>query len=346
MKTHSRWRTVLFGAVTLVAMFPIVAAAKDLGPYQITSGTLIETNTSVVSGNGFTAEMTAEPRLLSADDRSNFHGGTPKLNFCFGCGLPGSDDGVGILAVTEISDPALAGLVQVFRGEGYVETGGLTVSQTIDVTGPGTYSSPFTLFATVAYGPTSSATPTQHVDFAGSGTVTLVVEANSNPLGPLQIKSLNYTFATLLSMGPQAMEGDLTLNPGTILEAGYDFTMPGNHPAATVSFVGAKVTFAWKCVSRPGSGTLVVPIPDQSYEDTQNSPSWYPSGEQNTLLVYQGSVAVPNVCNGGPVSFQAGGTFTTGVSSTDTTDKVHVRWHYSGNGSAGGWSATASVVPK
>jgi hypothetical protein len=149
-----------------------------------------------------------------------------------------------------------------------------------------------------------------------------------------------------IAMGPQAMEGNLTLSPGTTLQAGYDFTMPGNHPSATVNFVGANVTFAWKCASGPASGTLVVPMADQSYTDVQNSPDWYPSGDQNSSLVYQGSIAVPNACSGGLVSFRAGGTFSAGISSTDTTDKVNVRWHYSGNGSAGGWSGTKSVVPK
>ena len=150
---------------------------------------------------------------------------------------------------------------------------------------------------------------------------------------------------TTLSMGPQAMEGNLTLSAGDTLQAGYDFTMPGSHPAATVSFIGATVTFAWTCVSGPGSGILVVPLANQSYTDAQGSPDWYPSGEQNSPLVYQGSVAVPNGCNGGPVSFREGGTFSTGISSTDTKDKINIRWHYSGGGSAGGWSGTKSVVP-
>jgi hypothetical protein len=160
------------------------------------------------------------------------------------------------------------------------------------------------------------------------------------------VSNIQYVLATPISMGPQAMEGNLTLSPGVMLQAGYDFTMPGNHPTASVSFIGAKVAFEWTCVSGAGSGTLIVPMADQSYTDAQNSPAWYPSGDQNSSLVYQGSIAVPNVCSGGLVSFRAGGTFSAGISSTDTTDKVNVRWHYSGNGSAGGWSGTKSVVPK
>lgn len=86
-------------------------------------------------------------------------------------------------------------------------------------------------------------------------------------------------------------------------------------------------------------------MPNQSYMDAQNSSAWYPSGDQSSSVVYQGSITVPDVCSGGLVDFAAGGTFSTGISSTDTTNQVHVRWHYSGNGSAGGWSATKSVVP-
>ncbi len=181
---------------------------------------------------------------------------------------------------------------------------------------------------------------------AGSRTGAINV-SNSQTIIPLAVPltATGITSSASLVMGPQAMEGNLTLSAGGILAAGYDFTMPGSHPTATVSFVGAKVTFAWKCVSGPGSGVLVVPMADQSYTDPQNSPAWYPSGDQNSSLVYQGSIAVSNVCSGGPVNFHAGGTFSAGISSTDIQDNVNVRWHYSGGGSAGGWSGTQSVVP-
>src|SRR6266536_295880 len=52
-----------------------------------------------------------------------------------------------------------------------------------------------------------------------------------------------------ISMGPQAMQGDLKLSPGAILKAGYDFTIPGTHPEDTVQFTSANVTFQPLCVS-------------------------------------------------------------------------------------------------
>jgi hypothetical protein len=152
-------------------------------------------------------------------------------------------------------------------------------------------------------------------------------------------------FITVVTMGPQAMEGDLKVNPGDTLKVGYDFTMPGKHAAAIVSFKNSKVTFTYTCVSGPGSGTLVVGMSDQAYTVPQNSSDWFPSGDQHSPLVFQGSASVPNVCGGGMISLKKGGTFTTVIASTDHTDKVNIRWHYSANGSAGGWSGTQSVIP-
>ncbi len=36
----------------------------------------------------------------------------------------------------------------------------------------------------------------------------------------------------LIALPTQAMDGNLQVSPGVLLEAGYEFTMPGNHPAA------------------------------------------------------------------------------------------------------------------
>ena len=50
-------------------------------------------------------------------------------------------------------------------------------------------------------------------------------------------------------------------------------------------------------------------MPDQSYNST-NGGDWYPSGDQSSSLVYQGSITVPDLCNGGDVDLARGGTFT------------------------------------
>jgi hypothetical protein len=148
----------------------------------------------------------------------------------------------------------------------------------------------------------------------------------------------------VITMGPQAMEGDLKVQPGETLWVGYSFTMPGNHPAATLNFAGSQVSFAYTCVASAGTGTFVVPIDDQSSSVPANSSAWYPSGDQHSPAVYQGARTVPDVCNGGRVRLQQGGTFSASVSA-DTANKVNIRWHYSAHGTSGSWSGTKSVVP-
>jgi len=112
------------------------------------------------------------------------------------------------------------------------------------------------------------------------------------------------------SMGPQAMEGNLQVAPGATLRAGYDFTLPGNKNSLTMTVSAAQVTFAVACVSgaTPSSPTLTVTLTDQTYQITNDQ--WYPSGDQSSPLVYQGSVTVPDLCGGGTISLAKGGTFT------------------------------------
>ncbi len=150
---------------------------------------------------------------------------------------------------------------------------------------------------------------------------------------------------TALATQTQAMNGDFKVAQGSTLSAGYDFTMPGSHPAAVVGFVGTKVVFNATCASgTPGLANIVVNIPDQTYAVAANSSAWYPSGDQNSAATYQGSATVPTFCSPGAlVRLQQGGTFRTNVTSTDAQDKVNVRWHYK-DGTGGGWSGTYSAV--
>ncbi len=113
-----------------------------------------------------------------------------------------------------------------------------------------------------------------------------------------------------LRIGPQAMEGNLTVTPGTPLRVGYDFTLPGNKTALTVTVDQPRVVFTVLCVSgaTPTNATIVVPMPTQSYPLADDQ--WHPSGDQNSPLAYQGTVTVPDLCGGGPLRLSQGGTFT------------------------------------
>jgi len=116
-----------------------------------------------------------------------------------------------------------------------------------------------------------------------------------------------------LAMGPQAMEGDLKVPPGTRLVVGYDFTVPGNHASFSLRVSTPGVVFAVACLSgaAPSARTFTVAMPARTYRVT--SDQWYPSGDQSSLLAYQGSIAVPDLCGGGQLRLDQGGTFTASV---------------------------------
>ncbi len=113
-----------------------------------------------------------------------------------------------------------------------------------------------------------------------------------------------------LSMGPQTMEGDLRVTPGATLRAGYDFTLPGNKTPLTLTVGAPRVVFVVRCVSgaAPSASTITVVMLGESYPVTNDQ--WTPSGDQHSSLVYQGSTVVPDLCGGGAVRLDQGGTFT------------------------------------
>jgi len=96
---------------------------------------------------------------------------------------------------------------------------------------------------------------------------------------------------------------------GTTLKAGYDFTLPGNHNSLMMTVSAAQLTFAVSCVSgaTPSASTFTVTMSAQVYQVTNDQ--WYPSGDQSSPLVYQGSVTVPDLCSGGALDLAKGGTF-------------------------------------
>ena len=144
-------------------------------------------------------------------------------------------------------------------------------------------------------------------------------------------------------IGPQAMEGNLQIHPGDTVRAGFDFTMPGSHPAATASFYNGYVSLLVTCAD--GSAPpLTIQLPSQTIVDPAGSPNWYPSGDQSNSLVYQGSLTAPDLCGGGVMNDASGALFTITFFSTDTIDKVNFRFHYSDN-TSGSWSATIQGTP-
>jgi streptogramin lyase len=187
------------------------------------------------------------------------------------------------------------------------------------------------------------------IDISTVGQHTFTVTSKDAAGNPATVThSYTVVYGAQLTSNTQAMDGDLKVAPGSVMSVGYDFTIPGSHPAATIGFMDAKVTFNVTCTAgTPSASTFTVPIADQSYPDPANSSSWYPSGDQGSASTYQGSAPVPTCSDpSGLIRLQQGGTFSTTVTSTAQVAKVNVRWHYKGQtGSGGGWSGTYSVTP-
>jgi hypothetical protein len=138
------------------------------------------------------------------------------------------------------------------------------------------------------------------------------------------------------------LPGTIGINSGDTIGAGYELTLGGNHPAATVSLVsGGNITADIACAGGT-SYTLTVPLPAQSYSIAAGSNSPVPSNNPSSPLVFQGSTtATPptgDSCIGGHTTqayFSAmglseggdGNPGGPGFLTTDVTDPLNVRFH-------------------
>ena len=119
-----------------------------------------------------------------------------------------------------------------------------------------------------------------------------------------------------INMGPQAMEGDLKVAPGSELSGGYDFTVPGNNQQLTLTVTNAKLPFnnvhcASGAAPSASSCTINMTTP-QTY--TFSGSGWFPSGDQHNVAVYQGTISVPDLCHGGNLRLDKGATFSATLS--------------------------------
>jgi fibronectin type 3 domain-containing protein len=187
-----------------------------------------------------------------------------------------------------------------------------TATCTATYTAPGAHSIAASYSGDVNFDPSTSAALSQTVAGCQPGTAANVrwhYSANGSSGSWSGTKTASCPGS--LSMGPQAMEGDLKVAPGTTLQTGYDLTIPGNKATVNLTVANPQVTFTVRCVSgaTPTTSTFTVTMPATTYTITGNA--WYPSGDQSSPLVYQGSATVPDLCAGGMVRLDKGGTFTT-----------------------------------
>jgi hypothetical protein len=234
MNTNSGKLAPLFGAaVTLVALFaplPIVAAAQDLGTYQITGGDLagccanLQGTIAGTAGGGFTGTLFGYPSVLYAGAKLGDGG-----DFSFSMALsppPGRDQGL-YMSIVGPSNLAAENLVPVdYSGlySPYIQESGGITTPLIDITDGGTFSAPFTMSAEVAYGAPGTTVPLGYADFVGAGTLTVDVQppqCSGGACGPLTISYVDYSFAPHPVAAPEVDPGSaasaLTLLLGGLL---------------------------------------------------------------------------------------------------------------------------------
>jgi len=156
-----------------------------------------------------------------------------------------------------------------------------------------------------------------------------------------------------VSLTKQSMEGNLVLYPGYVVSAGYGFTH--GSVGTTVVVSNAVALLSVSCAANPTPSTvgtvLTLSLGDTTTFQIASSSVWYPSGDQQSPLVWQsGNFVMPNLCNGNAmyINAQSGAASFKATFRSTSAQTLNVRFHYrevSPKKTSGSWSATASVVP-
>jgi hypothetical protein len=113
----------------------------------------------------------------------------------------------------------------------------------------------------------------------------------------------------LVSFATQSTEGVLDLAPGAALKFGYALQLPGNKTHFNALVLNGKAVFPVSCVSgaAPSQSSFTLNLPSQTI--LLDSKAWNPSSNKADPSVYQASGTVPNLCAGGQVRLNQGGSF-------------------------------------
>ena len=152
-----------------------------------------------------------------------------------------------------------------------------------------------------------------------------------------------------LCIAPQGANEAVMVDPGNVVRAGYEFTIPGSNSTTKVAVFNAYESLTVTCAngSTPTQGYVNIPMPDATYHGPFGS-SWVPAGGQSSLSTYQGSIAMPNLCNGTTMDVgQPGNMMFVAQVYADTTATINFQSHYNDSpcSRSGSWSATKSVTP-
>ncbi len=171
-------------------------------------------------------------------------------------------------------------------------------------------------------------------DFNLTGTATLITPVDQSSL------TIDFGNTGSLSCGSppvgktfsmsNSMEGDLAnIRPGDWISGGYSFKFVTSNHAATTYTVTTSVTLPVYCPDGGGSGgNIVIPLGTQTYNISAGDTSWHRTGDQNSILSWEGAVQAPDLCSGNRMRNQIGATFTATVSQNPHVDLVDWRFHY------------------
>jgi hypothetical protein len=144
------------------------------------------------------------------------------------------------------------------------------------------------------------------------------------------------------------MDGTLKITPGSPLEAGYAFTMPGTHPSAVVQVVGASVTLPVSCTpSGASTASITVNLTEGPYTDAAGSAATLPTSSESGASSFQGMTLAPGLC-GAAAMYSSGAELTGQVVSTDPLNALNFQFHYLDAailGAHASWSALSSQTP-
>ena len=100
-----------------------------------------------------------------------------------------------------------------------------------------------------------------------------------------------------ISFGPQAMEGEQHLKPGTEIKGGWDFHIAFNTETWSVKFAEGRIIFRHVTCEKgetPLKELLEIKLPEATYSAFNSE--WFPSGSQSSEAVYQGKATIPAIC--------------------------------------------------
>ena len=133
------------------------------------------------------------------------------------------------------------------------------------------------------------------------------------------------------SIGPSSMEGAILITNGDWVNGGYSFKFVNGSHIATNFTVSASVSITGPCIGGgPASDTFTFPLNTATYGVPANNTDWLPTGDQNSVLSWEGSVIASGVCGGiGKLDARHGAVFTATVSQNPPTGSlVNFRFKY------------------